>query len=258
MAVEQAQLALSALVVVHNEEADLPDCLVSLGFCDEILVVLDRCTDASRAIAERYGCRILEGAWPLEGDRRNEGIAACGGTWIFEVDADERVPPALAEEIRGAIETDGFDIYQIPMDNYVGGRLVRYGWGAQFGTGSKPSLFRKGVKRWGRERVHPKLTFAEDLRRGPRLQQHLLHHLAKDTSDLLRRLDSFSTSHAKDLLDSGKIDASWQYYRRFIFRFWKCFISRRGYREGAYGFLIAICAGLYPLLSYIKARHELE
>ena len=94
---------LSALVVAHNEEAQLDDCLAPLRFADEIVIVLDRCTDGSKDIAEKFGAVIIEGAWPLEGDRRNTGIDACRSDWVLEVDADERVSTALAEEIRAVI-----------------------------------------------------------------------------------------------------------------------------------------------------------
>ena len=87
---------LSALVVARNEEARLGPCLDSVSFADEIVVVLDRTTDGSAAIAAQHGARIVEGAWEIEGGRRNAGIAACRGDWILEVDCDERVPPALA------------------------------------------------------------------------------------------------------------------------------------------------------------------
>src|SRR3546814_9424914 len=93
---------LSALVVAHDEEARLADCLDALRFADEIVVVLDRCTDGSKAIAARYTDRAVEGAWPNEGERRNAGIDACTGDWSFEVDADERVPQELADRIRDA------------------------------------------------------------------------------------------------------------------------------------------------------------
>ena len=76
-------MSLSALIVLHNEEATLEDCIASVRFADEILVVLDKCTDGSKAIAERLGCRLVEGAWEIEGDRRNAGIEACTGAWIL-------------------------------------------------------------------------------------------------------------------------------------------------------------------------------
>ncbi len=94
---------LSALVVVHNEEAQLAECLETVQFADEIVVVLDRCTDGSKDIAQRYAAHIIEGGWELEGPRRNAGIKACTGDWILEVDADERVTARLAKEIRATL-----------------------------------------------------------------------------------------------------------------------------------------------------------
>ena len=80
---------LSALVVAHNEEDDLETCLRHLHFVDEIVVLLDRCTDGSKAIAEKFAHKIIEGAWEFEGERRNTGIDACTGPWIIDADADE-------------------------------------------------------------------------------------------------------------------------------------------------------------------------
>src|ERR1051325_2938201 len=94
---------LSALVVARNEAAQLAECLTALTFADELVVVLDRCEDASARIARGFTDRIVEGAWEREGPRRNAGIAACRGEWILEIDADERVGPALAAEIRAVI-----------------------------------------------------------------------------------------------------------------------------------------------------------
>src|SRR5688500_5961357 len=124
---------LSALVVAHNEAHQLADCLERLRFADEIVVVLDKCTDASKEVAARFTGRIVEGSWEIEGERRNLGIAACRGAWILEVDADERVPRALAEEIRRVVAAPAGDWYLIPVDHYIGTRLVRHGWGAWFG-----------------------------------------------------------------------------------------------------------------------------
>ena len=73
---------------------------------------------------------------------------------------------------------------------------------------------------------------------------------------MLRRLDRYTTLHAQDLRDSGDIGSFARNLRRIATRFWKCYVGRRGYREGAWGFLIALCAALYPILSYLKARLE--
>ncbi len=132
-------IRLSALVTVCNEEAQLAACLERLTFADETVVVLDKCTDGSKDIALRYTDRLVEGSWDREGERRNTGIEACRGTWIFEIDADERAPKALADEILDVIEATDCDIFNIPVDNYVGGGLVRHGWGGLFGKNGYPA-----------------------------------------------------------------------------------------------------------------------
>jgi hypothetical protein len=199
---------------------------------------------------------VIEGAWEREGDRRNAAIDACSGAWILEVDADEQVPEALAREIRTTIESTSFDWHEIPVDNYIGARLVRHGWGASYGKAAYPGLFRKGVKRWGPQRVHPSLTWTG--RKGPMLKNPIAHYVDRNISDMIRRLDSYSTARAKDLREAGVRGSLPNDARRIVSRFFKCYVGRKGYREGGYGLLIAIFAGLYPIISTLKARAEEE
>ncbi len=244
--------SLSALVVAHNEERQLADCLAGLGFADEIVVVLDRCGDRSREIAQGFTDRLVEGAWEREGPRRHAGIEACRGDWVLEIDADERVTPGLAEEIRQVVAGSPAAWHLVPVDNYIGDRLVRWGWGASFGRSAHAALFRRGAKQWGDQRVHPAVSLTG--MQGTALSTRILHYVDRDISEMLRRLDRYSSAHAQDLRDSGEIGSYGRNLRRIPSRFWKCYIGRRGYREGPYGFLIALCAALYPILSYLKAR----
>jgi glycosyltransferase involved in cell wall biosynthesis len=247
---------LSALVVARNEAVQLAECLSRLTFADELVVVLDRCEDCSGAVAREFTDRIIEGAWEREGPRRNTGIAACRGEWILEIDADERVGPDLAAEIGVVVARSPAAWHLIPVDNYVGERLVRWGWGASFGRGAYAGLFRRGAKRWGDQRVHPAVTLCGV--QGQTLKARLAHHVDRNISDMLRRLDRYTSLRAQDLREGGDIGSFGHNLRRILSRFWKCFISRRGYREGAWGFLIALCAALYPILSHLKARLESE
>lgn len=242
---------LSVLVVVHNEEANLPDCLARLDFADELVVVLDRCTDRSAEIALAAGAKLVKGAWPLEGPRRNAGIAACAGEWILEIDADERVPETLACEVRDAIDSAAPGYFLIKFDNYIGDRLVRYGWGAYNGASAGPRLFTKGAKVWGDQLIHPRIDLS-----GPRrwLQTPIDHLVDRDISDMIARYDRYTTARAGDLRASGDIGSTANNIRRIFSRFWKSYVSRRGYREGYYGLLLALFSATYPLVSYIKAR----
>jgi glycosyltransferase involved in cell wall biosynthesis len=246
---------LSAVVVAHNEEAQLEACLAPLAFADEIVVLLDRCTDHSHEIASRFADRIVEGEWAREAARRNAAVAACTGDWIFEADADERVSPALAAEIRSVVAHSAASWHLVPIDNYIGDRLVRWGWGAFFGRSAHAGLYRRGVKSWRDDRVlHASVTLSGS--QGPNLVERLAHYVDRNISDMLLRLDRYTSLSAQDLRESGDIGSFAHNLRRIASRFWKCYVGRRGYREGPYGFLIALCAALYPILSYLKARLE--
>ncbi len=247
---------LSALVVAHNEERQLAECLACLDFAGEIVVVLDRCTDGSKAIAERLAHKVIEGAWEIEGARRNTGLAACRGDWILEVDADERVPPALAAEIGAEIARASAPAhYLIPFDNYVGARLVRHGWGGSWGVSATVRLFSRGAKRWGDRRIHPSVDLAGARRW---LKTPMIHYVDRNISDMLRRLDRYSSARARDLRDQRSGETFGRNLRRLFTRFFKCYVRRKGYKEGYYGFLIALMAGLWPMLAWLKFKLERE
>ncbi len=247
---------LSAVVVAHNEAHQLEDCLACLAPADELIVVLDRCSDNSKAIAESHNAKVIEGAWPLEGDRRNTGLSASSGDWNLEVDADERAPAALFEEIRTVIADASPGYFLIPFDNYIGERLVKHGWGGSWGVGAAPRLSSRGAKTWGAQRVHPSLTLE-----GPKrwLQTPIAHFVDRDFNDMIDRLKRYSDARAADLVASGaRLPPMRSTLRRSIGRFIKCYFQRRGYREGAWGFAIALMAALYPLISHLKATLELS
>ena len=250
--VKAGRPTLSVVLTIHNEADQLTDCLDCLGFGDDLVVVLDRCTDESKVIAARYTDRLVEGAWPLEGARRNAGIDAAIGDWIFEVDADERVPDELAVEIRNTIATARPGHFIVPFDNYIGARRVRYGWGGSWGVSAAPRLFSKGAKRWGSQRVHPALEL-EGRQRS--LENRVIHYVDRDFGEMLLRLNRYSALRAADLKDSERpLPPMIWTLRRSVSRFLKCYFQRRGYREGRWGFAIAVMAALYPLISHLRAE----
>lgn len=250
-----ARQFVSALVVAHNEESQLAACLDTLDFADEIVVVLDKCTDGSEAIARRYTDRLISGSWPLEGPRRRAGINACTHAWVLEIDADERVTPELQAEILRFLAAPPHGYALVPIRNFIGGREIVHGWGAYNGVGAKPILFHKDAKDWGDQPVHPKIAL-----RGTRTRfsSGLIHYVDTDFADTLQRLNRYTSAHALDLVESGNIGTLGGNLRRMVTRFVKAYVQRKGYKEGAAGLLLGIFAALYPLLSYLKAREILE
>src|SRR5690348_8672240 len=238
---------LSALVVARNEEARLVDCLASLSFADETVVLLDRSHHRSAEIARRAGARVSEGSWELEGPRRNEAIAACRCQWILEVDADERAPPPLAAAIRDAIATANDGYFLVPMANHIGGKLVRFGWGAYNGPAAKASLFKADSKVWGAGRVHPKISLSGTRRR---LDEPLLHYIDDDFSDMFQRLNRDTDLAARDAVEKGLPLRFRPAFRRMFSRAWKSYVARHGHREGINGIALALYSSLYPMLTY--------
>jgi glycosyltransferase involved in cell wall biosynthesis len=241
---------LSIAVLVYNEEHRLAECLETLGFADELVVLLNRCTDRSKEIALEYTSKIVEGCWPIEGPRRMKAIEACSGDWILEVDVDERISLELQHEIYERIATAEFGYFTIPFNNYVNGRLIKRGWGCSWGINAKNCLFSKGAKIWGDQRVHPKIQM---LGKQYTLEHSVEHHIFNNVSDMFARFNSYTSLRAEDMIDNPPPNESVKRnVRRILSRFYKCYFRRKGYKEGVYGFLNAIFAGLYPLISYLK------
>ena len=137
------------------------------------------------------GVNLIEGAWEIEGERRNLGIEACKGDWIVEVDADERVPGDLAAEIRTHIETAAPGVYGIPVRNFIGDKEVVHGWGAYIGVNSANRLFTPGEKRWGMQRVHPSIDLTGA---SGRLRHGLIHLVDRDLGrDFRTRVNRYTT-----------------------------------------------------------------
>lgn len=245
---------ISVLLVVHNEEKQISECLEKLYFSDEIVVILDKCTDNTLRIVKKFTNKYFSGSWEIEGDRRNYGIEKCKNEWILEIDADERVDLNLSKEILHTIKNSKYDWHQINVDNYINRKLVKYGWGAYFGKSSYAGLFRKNCKKWGFQRVHPKITLLG--KRGDNLKNHLTHYYCYSIKDLIKKLDSYSSARALDLEKENKNENIFTNIRRIFSRFWKCFILRQGFKEGKIGLMIGIVAGLYPLLSYLKYKEN--
>ena len=245
---------LSVLIIVHNEEKQLKACLETVKFADEIVVILDKCTDKSKLIAKKYTDKIFEGSWDIEGKRRNYGIKKCNGKWIFEIDADERVPKDLKKEIINVVKKSKNDWHLVDVKNFFGEKIIRFGWGCYIGKSSYVGLFRKKSKIWGMQRVHPKIFLKG--KRGKKLEKKLIHFYCKSIYDLFEKLNSYSTARAKDLQDNVNDESFIRNFRRIFSRFWKCYILRKGYKEKEIGLAIAISAGLYPILSYLKYKTE--
>ena len=247
---------LSVLLIINNEEKQLEDCLKSVSFANQLIIVLDKCIDNSERIAKRFTKEIYSGSWEIEGDRRNFGISKCTCDWILEVDADERVPNNLKKEILKTIKSSNDSWHLIPVNNVIGKRVITYGWGAYIGKSSYAGLFKNNTKIWGKQRVHPKVKLIGS--KGKTLKNGINHFYCKSIEDLFKKLDSYATARAMDMLDEKNQESLIRNLRRIFSRFWKSYFLRKGYKENKIGLIIGIVAALYPLIAYLKLKLMLK
>jgi hypothetical protein len=250
-------IRLSALVCVQNQDAQLADCLKKLTFCDEIVVVADRCTDRSQEIARRAGAKVIDGIFPLESQRKQAGAEACGGDWILEIDPDELVDAALAWEIRWALQMrrDG-DFYELPIDNYVGETLVRDGWAGALSARRGVRLYRRGVKAWEPRRLNAPAVLAG--RSGGALKGAIRRVLGRDTGALVERLHRLTGLAAEDLADHTAQPGMASGLASGAGTFLAAYVGRGGWREGRLGFVVALLSAMLPILARLRAEEVVE
>ena len=250
---------ISAVIVAHNEEEDIRDCLESVKFADEIVVVLDKCTDGTKNIVKEYTDKIIEGSWDIEGERRNVSLKACSGDWILEMDADERVTPELQKEILSKLKESEPCVYQIDFENYIGKRKVTHGLLRSWIIMEKKNLHYKGFKRYTEvSRIHPESILKDDVEI-KRMDNKIIHLVDRGISDAIVRLNRYTDWMAHDMVANDKIKGgTFKYFRKGFNRFIKSFFFKKGYKEGYYGLFVALMAALYPILSYCKAKEIIE
>ena len=249
-------MKLSVLIIARNEEKKIKKCLESLIFADEIIIVLDRCSDNTKKIVKKYTRKVFSGEWLSEGQRRNFGIEKCNHDWILEIDADEVVSEKLSVEIKKNISKEEFDYFYVPIINFVGKREIKFGWMACMAPDGKFSLFKKTSKLWLDGYVHP--SYSMNGKKGKPLKEPILHYMSDNISDLITRFNRNTSLNSKDLKNSKTNYEKLFSVRKIFSRFFKSYISRRGYKSGKIGLLVSILCGIYPLVSSIKATSKIE
>jgi len=246
---------ISAVIVAHNEEKKIRDCLRSLDFVNEIIVVLDRCSDNTKEIALEFKAKTIEGVWEIEGVRRNLALNMASSEWILEIDCDERVSPELKNEILEVIKNSDPCHFNVAIANYIGKRWVKYGWLRTLGVLKRNSLSYRGLKKYDEDKlIHPTYKCEGVIRD---LKNNLIHLVDDDVADLLARFNRYTNWKANDMIfKNKKLPNLWQLFLTIKWRFCKSYLFKKGYKEGALGVLIALLCALYPLVAYLKVKEK--
>jgi len=240
---------LSVTIVTKNEEHQIHDCIETVRWADEVLVIDDGSTDATAKIASSLGARVMARNVEVsnEGKFRNWTLGEVRHGWVLKLDADERVTPELAEEIglllSGAPEFRG---YAIPRRNYIGDYWVRHG-------GWYPArqlvLFKKEHFRWEEVEVHPRVFLD-----GPcgQLKHDIIHYSYRDFKHFFEKSNQQTNWEAQKWITERRKIGPFSCARKMVDRFLKTYILKQGFRDGFVGFAIAVFNGLYQFASFAK------
>ncbi len=237
---------LSATIITMNEEKNIADCLASLDFTDEIVVVdsgsTDRTVDICRANPK---VRFFHQDWLGFGRQKNLASSHAKNDWILNLDADERVSSSLRHSIECA-DGAAFSAARMARENFFGKRWIRHcGWYPDYTF----RLYDRRICRFSERLVHESL---EHDNRVETLKGNLLHFTYTDISDFLHRNNKYSTLSAQEMFRDGKSTSTAYLFLRPLATFIKMYLIRRGFLDGLSGLVLSLLYTQYTFCKYAK------
>ncbi|MFZ3141544.1 glycosyltransferase family 2 protein [Polaromonas sp.] len=234
-------MKLSALLIVSNEASNLEACIQSVSWADECVVLEHGSTDNTVEIAGRLDVKFSQTPdWPGFGPQKNRALDAASGDWILSIDADERVTPALAIEIKDALKcanvTGQRVAFEIPRRTQFCGTWIRHcGWTPDHVL----RLFKRDEGRFSNDKVHEKVLLTRADTKVVRLKNPLLHYSYPSSDHYWRKLQHYSQEWARQRYARGQTATMTRAALAAVAAFLRSYVFRLGFLDGAMGF--AVC-----------------
>ncbi len=242
-------MGLSVVVITRDEEANIAPCLASVSFAHEIVVVDSGSTDRTVELARAAGAKVTISAdWPGFGAQKNRALAQATQPWVLSIDADERVTPALRDEIVAAIARadSRFAGWDMPRRSSICGHFMAHsGWYPDRVT----RLFRRGHGRFSDDAVHERVIVEGAV---GHLRADLLHTTYPDIETMLRKLDRYSSDAARAMHDRGARSSFAGALVRGLWAFVRTYVLRRGFLDGRMGLVVALSVAETTYYKYLK------
>lgn len=237
---------ISAIIIAANEEQNIRECLESVSWCDEIILVDSESRDKTVDIAKEFTDKIFIKKWEGFASQKRCSLEKASNEWIISIDADERVSPQLKNEIEKILDDiPQFDGFKIPRENYFLNKKIKYcGWGNDY----QLRLFKKSKTKVTDRKVHEGFIVDGTV---SKLQNVIIHHTQKTIFETITKINTYSTLEAQEKFGKKKIRPS-QIITHPIAAFLNYYISRKGYREGVHGLMISLIHAMTNMLTYMK------
>jgi glycosyltransferase involved in cell wall biosynthesis len=238
---------LSVTVITRNEAADIAGALSSVSWADDIVVVDAGSTDDTVQIARQYTNRVVVREWTGYVDQKNYAASLAAHDWILSLDADERVTPALAAEIRRVLASEPpAAAFRIPRVTWHLGRWIRStDWYPDYQT----RLYDRRVAQWAGRRVHEAVAVRGAVEQ---LTNDLQHYAYRDLADHMETIDRYTTLAAQQMHDAARRVSAIEVIAHPPFAFLRNYVLRGGFRDGVPGFIISAMNSFYVFLKFAK------
>lgn len=239
--------SLSVVLIAKNEAANIRDCLQSVSWADEIVVVDAGSTDDTVNLCKEAGAQVyVHPDWPGFGPQKNRALSYASKDWVFSIDADERVTPELREEMVRAMSEARAQGFYLPRLSQFCGVFIRHsGWYPDYVL----RLFKRGAGRFSDSLVHESVLLTG---RTDRLKNPLLHYSYLTADDVQRKVEHYSSAAAQQMFQSGKRSNWLDAALRAVWAFVRTYILRRGVLDGSAGLSIARMNARTTYLKYRK------
>ena len=236
---------ITALVLTLNEEDNITECLKTLAWADKVLVLDSGSTDRTVEIAQSLGAEVFFHPFKNYADQRNYALSLVQTEWVLFVDADERVPPELAAEVREAAEEEGFSGWWIPRKNYICGHWIRHGgWYPDY----QLRLLRPKAARYDPAWEVHEIVVIEG--KTGHLRNHLIHYNYRTWGEFIARQKAYLPLEVRTLRRRGMRAKVWSPLSMPVREFWRRYIRLEGYKDGLYGLILASILAFYTMLAY--------
>lgn len=238
---------LSVVLITKNEARHIQACLASVSFADEWIVVDSGSRDGTAALAAAAGAKVITtDDWPGFGPQKNRALAAATGDWVLSIDADERVTPALAQQIRAALAAPAADGYTLSRLSSFCGEWIRHG---DWYPDHVLRLFRRSAGRFSDDLVHERVICEGQV---GHLSGDLLHESIPSLESCLQKLDRYSTERAVQLHRAGRRGGFGKALTHGLWAFLRSYLLRRGFLDGRMGFVVAVSIAEGTYYRYLK------
>lgn len=242
-------MKLTVTVITRNESAQIAATLESVAWADEIIVIDSHSTDDTVAIARAHSARVEVRDWPGYGAQKNYAADVASNEWILSIDADERVTPELAADIRAVLHSaTPAPGYRMPRVTWYLGRWIRStDWYPDY----QLRLYDRRAGRWSGRPVHESVELAGGA--APGLLGHELQHYAyRDISHHLATIDTYTTLAAAQWRAAGRRATAPGALAHAAFALFRNYVLRGGFRDGAAGLIVSVLNSYYVFLKFAK------